>query len=621
MSSKTNQLRSIVILIKGTNSMTSPHKVAFVLVVIAVVLAGSLAVAFFLTHPSSNKVISAEEFEEFDEMSINIDASGNANCQLVIQMPPSKFADLLKQLTPLVGTVESEQSYVESLLSSNARCGLEVRDPSCEISIGENFTIILRWKTPAFARWDDNRWVITSEWIDNLSAANETIAEDQDSWVFVRNVAEMYNIQDARYRISFSTVLTLPENTENIQCPLIDSSKTIDYGGGAYSADSLHFENIDAKPTIVENGLALFVAENSITITPDKLVENSLFYTINYTGVAPENVSFVSSLEKVRLDLKYGRELRDQYSIYDGGQWISLSPAQVLYYAADAIDNYNKGGQFSIQQPISVIAPDNENGDWEACWENLSKDDYTGLAENIRSEIGTTGRAPGTFQTPIGKIRFRDILFTFTRILSYYAENGELPSMITFAPAPTGVLIRENREIPANYAYFLLPDAYVVTDTDNVKKVLDSVYKVGNDNMTFAKNLCNWTATNIAYRLSYNPPTSEETLSSRKGQCRDYANLYLALTRTAGMPARRVEGWVVSSWQPPAGWEFVVGTTPDGKPIGGHAWTEVYLPGEGWVPADPTANSFENLRYEVYKQMEETWTEALAGYETSRGLI
>jgi hypothetical protein len=602
--------------------MTSPHKVAFVLVVITVVLGASLAAALLLIHSSSKKVISAEEFEEFDEMLINIDASGNASCQLVIQMPPSKFADLLKQLTPLIGIVDSEQSYVESLRNSNARCGLEVRDPDCEISIGENFTVTIKWKTPAFARWDENRWTITSEWIDNLSAANETIAEDEDSWVFVRNVAKMYDIQDARYRITFRTVLILPENTMDIQCPLIGSSKTIEYGGGTYSVDSLHFENIDGKPAIVENGLTLFVAENSITITPDKLVENSLFYTINYTGAAPENASFVSSLDKVRLDLKYGRELRDQYSIYDGGQWISISPAQVLYYATDAIDNYNKGGQFSIKQPIiSVIGPDNENGDWEACWENLSKDDYTGLAENIRSEIRATGRAPGIIQTPIGKVRFRDILFTFNRILSYYKENGELPSALTFVPAPTGDLIRENEAIPANYAYFLLPDTYVITGTDNVKEVLNSVYEVGNDNMTFAKNLCNWTATNIAYSLSYNPPTSEEILSLRKGQCRDYANLYLALTRTAGMPARRISGWVVSSWQPPAGWEFVVGTTPDGKPIGGHAWTEVYLPGEGWIPVDPTSNSFENLRYEVYKQMEETWMEALAGYETSRGLI
>jgi hypothetical protein len=601
--------------------MMSNHKTTVVLVLIVITLVVSLTAAFLLAHPSK-RMVPAEEFEEFDAMSVNINSSGDANCQLVMQMPPSKFAALLKQLAPLVGTVELEQSYVESLISSNARNGLEVRDPSCEISIGENFTVTMRWETPTFARWEDNRWVITSEWIDNLNAANETITEDQDSWVFIRNVAEMYNIQDARYKTLFRTTLTLPENAEDIQCSMLDSSKTIYYGGGAYSVDSLHFENIDGKPTIVENGLTLLVAENSITIAPGKLVENSLFYTINYAGVAPENVSFASSLGKVRLDLKYGGELEDHYSIYDGAQWISLSPAQVLYYAAEAIDDYNNDDRFSIQQPvISVIGPDNESGDWQACWENLSKGNYTCLAKTILSEIGVIGRAPGNFQTPIGEVRFRDILFTFTRILAYQEEYAELPTAVTFAPVPTGDLTRENENIPAYCAYFLLPDTYVLTGTDNVKKVLNSVYKVGNDNSTFAKNLCNWAASNIAYSLSYSTPTSEQTLSSRTGQCRDYANLYLALTRTAGMPARRVEGWVVSSWQPPAGWEFVVGTTPDGKPIGGHAWTEVYLPGEGWVPADPTADSFENLGYEVYKQMEETWAEALAGYETSRGPI
>ena len=89
------------------------------------------------------------------------------------------------------------------------------------------------------------------------------------------------------------------------------------------------------------------------------------------------------------------------------------------------------------------------------------------------------------------------------------------------------------------------------------------------------------------------------------------------------MPAKRVNGWVVSAWQPPTGWEFIVGTTPEGQPIAPHAWAQVYLPGEGWTFADPTAGFFENIPtyHQIYKQTEQTWMGALAGYETAYGLI
>jgi transglutaminase-like putative cysteine protease len=116
-------------------------------------------------------------------------------------------------------------------------------------------------------------------------------------------------------------------------------------------------------------------------------------------------------------------------------------------------------------------------------------------------------------------------------------------------------------------------------------------------------------------------------LISRKGQCRDYTNVYLALSRTAGIPARRVSGWVITEWQPPAGWEFVVGTTPDGKTVASHAWIQVFVPGEGWVQVEPQSKKPDlyvgELPYEVYKQVEvkQTWMEALAAYETARGLI
>ncbi len=600
------------------------QKIVLIVVIIVVALAAPTAVVLLqVSHEEAppENARPAGEFEEFQQMLIDIDNNGDASCHLVMQMSPSKFADVLKSLVPQIGFEKSEQSYVESLRNGLARSGLEMRDPSCEIDIGENFTVTIDWEMPAVARWEDNRWVIVSEWVDNRSAAEEVVAEEDDAWVMIRNIAQMKNIENAKYRIASKAVLILPEGARDVHCSLIGSSRVINYGGGSYSVVSLYLEDIGGRPAVIENSLALFVAENEITLTPEQLIENSLFYSIGYNGVPPGNPSFIDSLGQVRLDLKYGRELREQYSIYGGESWYSLTPAQVLYYVAAAIDNYSQDGQFSIERPISVAAPDDEGGDWEACWENLSEDEYVGLAQTICDSIEATGGAPGTIRTSIGDIRFRDILFTFTRILSSYGESGDLPDAITFAPAPTGELARGEDRIPADYAYYLLPDTYVITGTDRVDGILDNVYELGYDDREFAEELSNWTYANLSYGLSFSPPTSEEVLKSGRGQCRDFTNVYLALTRTAGIPARRVHGWIVTTWVPPPGlWEVAIGTTPDGKPIGSHAWTQVFVGGE-WVSVDPTWGWFEIPTYEIYKQQEQSWMSALAGYETARGLI
>lgn len=596
---------------------------------IAVVAAVVTSAFIVLLREEPEETISVVEFEEFGEMYFDIDASGNASCHYVALMTPSELANFLKTIIGLIGTDEIKESYIESIRSSLAMYGLEVRNPSCEITgfgAEDNFKIILRWETPSIARWKDNRWTITSNWVDNQSAAKETIAEEESSWVLVRSIAELYNIQVALYKRSYTSALILPENAENIYSPFLGSSQTIDYGGGTYSEGSLYLGQIDGRPAIIENGTSLTATENEITITPEDLLENSLFYTINYSGISPENASFISSLDQVRLDLKYGRELDDYYTIYNGESWHSFSPAQVLYHSTDAITTINQGSQFLIQQPIeSVAPPDNEDGSWRASWENLYKNEYVALAQTVRDNIKSTGEAPGTIETSIGKIRFRDALFTFTMILSSYGKSGELPSVLTFAPVPSGELTRDDNRIPANLAYFLLPDTYVITGTDKVNEVLDNVYEISYDNRKLAEEICNWTGTNLTYGLSFVPPTSEEVLVSREGQCRDYTNVYLALARTAGMPARRVGGWVVSAWQPPAGWEFAVGTTPEGKTVASHAWVQVYLPDEGWVPVEPQTKKpnlyVGELPYEVYRQLEQTWMGALAGYESAYGVL
>jgi len=69
-----------------------------------------------------------------------------------------------------------------------------------------------------------------------------------------------------------------------------------------------------------------------------------------------------------------------------------------------------------------------------------------------------------------------------------------------------------------------------------------------------------------------------ETLTSRRGTCRDYAMLMIEAVRALGFAARFVSGYLYSP------------TERDQRTGGGntHAWVRVYLPGSGWVEFDPT---------------------------------
>lgn len=594
-----------------------------VLIIAAVVLVVALSIAALEVReeaPAEEEMF--EKFEEVDELFIYLDKNGAASCQLVAQLLPSRLENVYEFLTLILGVEEMEQNFIEGVRGSFARYGLEVENPSCEITgLGaeENYKITVTWEIPCLARKEDDRWTVRLEWVDNQSAAQEIIAQGEDSWVFIRNIS-----QNARYEVSQRTAFILPEGAENVDCPLLGTSRTIDCGGGSYENFSLLLEQVDGRTATVEYSQTLMIMENEMTLTPQQFLENCLTYTLSYSGVLPENVSFVSSIDQIRLDLKYGRELSERYLIADGGSEYFLSPAQVLYYVADAIVTINQDNQFSIQELIPVAPPeDGKNGDWGACWRELSEDEYVELAQEVRDAISSNGKAPGVVETSIGNIRFRDVLYTFTRILSSYGENEELPKELEFAPSPIGNLVRNGVETPTKYAYFLLSGTYVITNSGRVNEVLSEVYQPGYDNERFAEELCDWTHDSITYTFIPSPPTSEEVLEDKKGQCRDYANVYLALVRTAGIPARRISGWVISIgvWLPPAGWEFIIGTTPEGETIAGHAWTQIFLPDKGWVSVDPTAGSFDYLPYTIYKESEQTWLSALAAYETEYGLI
>lgn len=84
---------------------------------------------------------------------------------------------------------------------------------------------------------------------------------------------------------------------------------------------------------------------------------------------------------------------------------------------------------------------------------------------------------------------------------------------------------------------------------------------VGN-HLVYSYNGANWGA--------------QAALGEMGADCSEYASLMIALSRASGLPARYVEGL------------RVLGEESEGDARTEHAWLEVYLPGNGWVPFDPT---------------------------------
>jgi hypothetical protein len=67
----------------------------------------------------------------------------------------------------------------------------------------------------------------------------------------------------------------------------------------------------------------------------------------------------------------------------------------------------------------------------------------------------------------------------------------------------------------------------------------------------------------------------------RRGVCEQFATAHVVLLRVLGIPARLVAGYGSGEHNPLSGYYAV-------RASDAHAWTEVYFPGYGWVPFDPT---------------------------------
>jgi transglutaminase-like putative cysteine protease len=129
----------------------------------------------------------------------------------------------------------------------------------------------------------------------------------------------------------------------------------------------------------------------------------------------------------------------------------------------------------------------------------------------------------------------------------------------------------------ADYAEYLKPTSLGPIDGE-VKKLADDITKGKSTVLAKARAIYDWCCDNM-YRdpstLGCGQGDVCSLLRKPGGKCTDISSVYIALCRAAGVPARELFG--VRLGKKPT--EDITGYQ--------HCWAEFFLPGYGWVTADP----------------------------------
>lgn len=100
----------------------------------------------------------------------------------------------------------------------------------------------------------------------------------------------------------------------------------------------------------------------------------------------------------------------------------------------------------------------------------------------------------------------------------------------------------------------------------------------------------------------------DTVLARREGVCQDFARLAIACLRSVGLAARYESGYLATD--PPPGAERIFGADAS------HAWAAVWLPGDRWLPFDPTNDKLVDERHVTL-----AWGRDYADVPPLRGII
>lgn len=135
----------------------------------------------------------------------------------------------------------------------------------------------------------------------------------------------------------------------------------------------------------------------------------------------------------------------------------------------------------------------------------------------------------------------------------------------------------------------LLPYLEIKEDGPLLHQLLDKVDRTPKSTIDFLIDLNRllYQELNYTIRMEAGVQSCETTLEKKLGSCRDFAWLLVQVLRHLGFGARFVSGYLVQLKADEKSLDGPSGPEEDFTDL--HAWTEVYIPGAGWIGLDATS--------------------------------
>jgi transglutaminase-like putative cysteine protease len=196
---------------------------------------------------------------------------------------------------------------------------------------------------------------------------------------------------------------------------------------------------------------------------------------------------------------------------------------------------------------------------------NIMAAEYLDIAQRIKSFIISDAGAPAYATTSLGKISYEDLVYMYSKILSFYNTNNRLPNYVsmtssTYVPVP----------VPAELQKYLQVTKNCQSNDPRIISLVTSITQDANNTYDKGVKIFNWVRDNLTYSFYYNTKYGAvNTYMNKDGNCVDHSHLLIAMARAVGIPAKYMHGTC----------NFTSGN------VYGHVWAQLWVDGK-WYDAD-----------------------------------